>query len=282
MPTSTFTDTDICERFAEDGFVVARGFYDYENEILPIQQGIKTIVELVARKYGVPVSGSSAETVMSRAYLDLVAINRAYGGEIYDAVKQIPEFLSLVANPKNRALFESLRPGSVPGIAAGGFGIRIDNPREEKYRAPWHQEFPAQLRSVDGVVFWSPLLAVTPEMGPVQLCPGSHREGPVPVYHDDGGADKSGAYALRLDREAERLAKYRQVAPLTEPGDLLVMDFLTLHASGLNESQIPRWTMQWRMFNFADATGIKIGWRGSFATGVKFQDVIPELVAEKQ
>jgi hypothetical protein len=274
----TSLDANIRTRFIQDGFAVVRGFYD-ESEIRPIQEGIKSVIELVARKYGVAVQGSSPEAVMARTYLDLISANRAYGGEIYDAVKQIPEFLALVANAKNRALFEQIRPGSIPGIAAGGFGIRIDNPGEEKFRAPWHQEFPAQLRSIDGVVFWSPLLAVIQKMGPVELCPGSHREGPVPVYQDEGGLGKSGAYALRLDREPERLAKYSRAAPLTEPGDLLVMDFLTLHASGLNVSDRSRWTMQWRMFNFADPTGIKIGWRGSFAAGIKFQDVMPELVA---
>ncbi len=56
---------------------------------------------------------------------------------------------------------------------------------------------------------------------------------------------------------------------------------MTLHASGFNVSSIPRWTMQWRMFNFANPTGIKIGWRGSFAAGVKFQwDLLPELDGE--
>jgi ectoine hydroxylase-related dioxygenase (phytanoyl-CoA dioxygenase family) len=116
-------------------------------------------------------------------------------------------------------------------------------------------------------------------MGPVEVCPGSHKAGLVPVYEDDGGVGQTGAYALRLDREAERLSQYERIAPLTKPGDLLVMDFLTLHASGHNNSDRARWTMQWRLFNFADPVGIKIGWRGSFAAGLKYQDVLPELVA---
>jgi ectoine hydroxylase-related dioxygenase (phytanoyl-CoA dioxygenase family) len=274
-------DMNIAARFAEEGYAVCEGFYNFIDEIKPIQEGIQSIIELVGKKYGIAVPASTPEEAMAKGYPALIAQNRAYGSEVYDAVKQLPSFVSLVASGRNVALFEKLRVGATTGIAGGGFGIRIDNPQEELFSAPWHQEFPAQLRSLDGVVFWSPLLPMKVEMGPVKMCPGSHREGVVPVYEDDGGIGKVGAYALRLDRESERISKYTSVAPLTKPGDLLVMDFLTLHASGNNVSQVPRWTMQWRLFNFADPTGMKISWRGSFAAGVRFQDVLPELTVTR-
>ncbi len=269
----------LANQFAEDGYFLSKEFYDYQNEIKPIQDGIRDIICLVAKKYNIDAPASTAEEAMTRGYSAIAAVDRKYGAEIYDAVKQLPEFMQLVVAQKNIELFKSFRPHSKPGIAAGGHGIRIDNPAEEKFRTPWHQEFPAQLRSLDGIVFWSPLLAVHVETGPVELCPGSHKEGPVPVYEDDQGVGKTGAYAMRLHREEEILRKYTSIAPLTNPGDLLNMDFLTLHASGRNVSHAPRWTMQWRLFNFADPVGIKIGWRGSFAAGVRFQDIVPELVA---
>lgn len=265
--------------FDRDGFALIKSFYDFERDVLPIQQGIREILALVTKKYGVNARCSTPDEALKNAYPALIAANRAWGGEVYDAVKQVPAFLAIVANAANSALFSAIRPGSAPAIAAGGYGIRIDNPNEEKFKAPWHQEFPAQLRSLDGVVFWSPLVEIRPELGPVEIAAGSHREGPIAVYADDAGIGKSGAYALRLEGEAERLAKYEQVAPLTKPGDLLIMDFLTLHQSGTNTGSHPRWSMQWRYFNFRDPSGVKIGWRGSFAAGQKFQDILPELVA---
>lgn len=270
------------ETFASKGYAVLPGFYDPLADIAPIQEGIRQILELVCRKYGVDAPTDTPVEAMSIAYPRLIAKNRAWGGEIYDAVKQIPEFLRLVTQAANSEVFKALRPGSVPGIAAGGYGIRIDNPGEEKFRAQWHQEFPSQLRSVDGVVFWTPLLPVTAEMGPVQIAEGSHAEGLVPVYEDDGGAGKSGAYALHLDRCEERLQRYKIVAPLTAPGDLVLMDFLTLHQSGHNISKTPRWSIQFRYFNFAEPVGLRIGWKGSFAAGVRFSDVLPELVARRE
>jgi Phytanoyl-CoA dioxygenase (PhyH) len=267
-------------QFAALGYTMLPGFYDPEADIAPIQEGIRAIMALLCRKYEVDAPTGTAVEAMTKAYPALIARNRAWGGEVYDAVKQIPAFLRLVSKAANDAVFLSLRPGSVPGIAAGGYGIRIDNPGEEKFRAPWHQEFPAQLRSLDGIVFWTPLLPITADMGPVQIAEGSQIEGPIPVYSDNKGVGATGAYALHLDHGAERLAKYKHVAPLSRPGDLILMDFLTLHQSGENVSAMPRWSIQFRLFNFAEPVGIRIGWCGSFAAGVSFGEILPELVAE--
>ena len=147
--------------FNSNGYLVMRGFYDPAADIVPIQEGIRQILEVICRKYGVDAPTETTHEAMTIAYPKLIAKNRAWGGEVYDAVKQIPAFMRLVTNVTNDSAFKALRPDSVPGIAAGGYGIRIDNPGEEKFRAQWHQEFPGQLRSVDGIVFWTPLLPVT-------------------------------------------------------------------------------------------------------------------------
>jgi hypothetical protein len=279
---STLVPSAAREEFAQKGYTILPKFYDADRDITPILEGIRVIIERVCGKYGIDAPTGTSREAMTTAYRALVAKNRAWGGEIYDAVKQIPAFMRLVSYGPNDDVFKALRPGSIPGIAAGGYGMRIDNPGEEKFRAQWHQEFPSQLRSVDGIVFWTPLLPVTADMGPVQIAEGSQAEGLIPVYSDDAGVGKSGAYALHLDRAEERLARYKHVAPLSEPGDLVLMDFLTLHQSGHNISSIPRWSIQFRYFNFADPVGTRIGWPGSFAAGVNFADVLPELVAKRE
>lgn len=278
----TIESSKLAEDFARDGYAIIRDFYHRETLIEPIREGIRVIVETLCRKYDVEAPTDTAEDAMGPGYMALAAANRTWGAEVYDAVKQIPGFMRLVTGTSNDDVFRVLRPNSKPGVAAGGYGIRIDSPGEAKFRAPWHQEFPAQLRSADGIVFWSPLISITPELGPVELAIGSHAEGMVPVYNDDAGIGKSGAYALRLDQEEKRLAQYRHAAPLTEPGDLILMDFMTLHQSGKNTSDHPRWSMQWRYFNFADPTGIELSWKGSFAEGQNFAEVAPQLIAGKQ
>lgn len=272
---------DYAADFARDGFVILRGFYDTRTQIEPIRENIRWIIETLCHKYGVNAPTSTVDEALGPGYLALAKANREWGGEVYDAVKQIPAFMRLVCDTRNAEMFASLRKDSVPGLAAGGYGIRIDAPYEERFRAPWHQEFPAQLRSLDGIVFWTPLISVTKEHGPVEIAQSSHNEGLVPVHTDDAGIGKSGAYALQLDKEEERLGRYKRMAPLTEPGDLVLMDFLTLHQSGKNMAESPRWSIQFRYFNYADPTGIDLSWQGSFAAGRDFAKILPELVVKK-
>jgi Phytanoyl-CoA dioxygenase (PhyH) len=268
--------------FAANGLLVLRKFYDATMDIEPVQRGIHEVIGQVMARHGVVDKRLQfAASGFDAGYANLLALDRAYGGEVYDAIKQLPAFVRLVGHPAHEQLMRELRPGSVPGVAGGGFGIRIDNPGEDHFRALWHQEYPAQLRSLDGLVFWSPLVEVTSELGPVEFCLGSHRDGPRPVLtRASGDPKRKGAYALSLKDEAQWLARYPHAAPLTNPGDLVVIDFLTLHASGHNRGQRSRWTMQFRYFNFADPTGRRHGWRGSFAAGTDFRTVHPELCAD--
>ena len=250
------------------------------TQIEPILKDIQRIIEIVAEENGVDAPCGTPDEAMTKGIMAIAAANRALAAEVYDAVKQIPSFMQLMSHDTNLEIFEKLRPDSTPGLAAGGYGIRIDFPSDKKFRTFWHQDFPAQLRSLDGLVFWSPLFPVTFKMGPVEICCESHADGYVPVLQDDGGADKTGAYALRLHDEKSRVSNYNRISPLTKPGDLLVMDFLTLHQSGINLSNHPRWSMQSRWFNYEDPLGRKIAWKGSFAAGINFAEILEELVNE--
>lgn len=268
--------------FETEGMLVLPSFYRLEQDIEPIQQAIYDIIGQVMRRHGVPDTRQPFHPeTFDEGYLALIAMDRGWGGEVYDAVKQIPAFVRLVAHPAHEQLMRELRPDSLPGIAGGGYGIRIDNPNEDRFRAQWHQEYPAQLRSLDGVVLWSPLVKIIEALGPVQFCPGSHHDGPVPVHtRDPANPNRTGAYGLMLKDEAQLIARYPRIAPLSSPGDLIVVDFLLLHASGHNRSDRARWSMQMRYFNFKDPTGLAHGWKGSFAAGHDFRQIHPELCAD--
>lgn len=273
---------DMKASFEANGFLVLPNFFDLKDTIEPIQLGAYNIIGQVLARAGLtddrrPFKPSSFD----EKYQELIARDRGLGGLIYDAVKQIPAFMRLCADRRLEQIFKELRPNSAPGLAAGGYGIRIDNPNEEKFRAPWHQEYPGQLRSLNGLVYWSPLVEITPDLGPVKIAVASHKIGAVPVYtKDPKNPDKSGAYSLILRDEENLVSQFAQVSPLTKPGDLVIMDFLVLHASGQNVGQRSRWSMQLRYFDFNEPTGVRHGWKGSFATGVDFGKVHPELVLE--
>lgn len=278
--TPPLTDEQL-KAFHSDGFVVVESFY-HPTEIEPIQRGIHTIIGLVIEEEGLAIEQQPfAADAFDAGFQELIAHDRALGGRVYDAIKQIPAFMRLVASEKHEAVVRQVRGTNAPAIAAGGYGIRIDNPQEEKFRAGWHQDYPAQIRSLDGLVFWSPLIPMTPELGPVEFCAGSHKDGLAPVREvDAANPNKTGAYGLTLDDEPERVARYEKAAPLTQPGDLVLVDFLTLHRSGENAANRSRWSLQMRWFNFTEPTGRKLGWPGAYAAGGDLRAVHPELVVD--
>lgn len=264
--------------FNENGFLVIPEFYELE-QIYSIRQAIYNIISLVIEKNGLEIERVAySPDKFDANFTDVISLNRSLGGEIYDAVKQIPAFVRLCCSPKHDAIMFQIRHTDLAGIAAGGYGVRIDIPQEERYRAGWHQDYPAQFRSMDGLVFWSPLVPMTKELGPVKICIGSHKDGLVRVHTNDSNRpDKKGAYGLVFENEEEIVKKYESLAPLLSPTDLLILDFLTIHSSGTNVDDRARWSMQIRYFNFREPTGIKLGWVGSFAAGVDVGKIHPDI-----
>lgn len=263
--------------FERDGYFIIPKFYDLELEIRPIQYAIYKIINLVSNRHGVnldrkPFNGNNFDN----GFLELIKINRTFGAEIYDLVKEIPAFLRLICASASEQLFCELRNTSFAGIGTASYGIRIDNPNEEKYRSQWHQEFLFQPQSIDGLVFWTPLIEITPEIGPVIICSGSHKNGLYKYTKNDKYSSKSGPYKISIKHEENIVAPFKKIAPLSKPGDLIVMDFLTIHQSGFNISNRARWSVQSRFFNFLDPIGMKIGWKGSVTSGVDIEEIFPE------
>jgi hypothetical protein len=275
--TKVILDTSQLEQFDQNGVLIIRSHYN-PADVIAVQQGIYDIIGSVMLRHKLPDARKPfAPENFDDGYVDMIRKERKFGSEVYDAVKQIPAFIRLLSDPVHEQLFRQLRPGSLPAIAAGGYGIRIDNPDEDHFRAQWHQEYPAQMRSLNGLVFWSSLVPVDETLGPVEFCLGSQREGALPVTTGSDDPKRKGAYSLMLHNEDHFLSKYKHIAPLCNPGDLVIIDFLVLHASGYNRSQRARWSMQFRYFDFTEPTGMSHGWKGSYAAGVDFRQIHPEL-----
>jgi len=269
------------KEFLENGVVVIKNFFDVEGEIRPIQKAIYQIIGLVMQRHSVSIRRDPFEgDNFDSGYLELIAINRDFGGEVYDLIKQIPSFLRLIASTRSEELFCHLRKTDVPGIGAASYGIRIDNPHEEKFRSQWHQEFLFQPQSLDGIVFWTPLLPITAEMGPVIVCSKSHKDGLRVYSKPKAYANKIGAYKIGMNDEDAVVAGYNKIAPLTSPGDLILMDFLTIHQSGFNTSLRSRWSCQSRFFNYKEETGMRIGWKASVTAGTDVEKIFPEHFTE--
>lgn len=271
-----FSSIDI-DFFEENGYILIKDFYDLDQDIYPILLDIYKLIGLVAERHGHKLKRKPySPDDFDDGYNKLIKINRSYGGEIYDLVKQIPSFLRLISNEKADALFQSIRNTGISGIGTASYGIRIDNPNEDRFRSHWHQEFLFQPQSLDGIVFWTPLLPISEELGPVIILPRSQKNGLCKYSKGNAYAEKTGAYQIGIYDEEKVIENYEKIAPLTKPGDLLLMDFLTIHGSGVNRSNRSRWSVQNRFFNYSEPVGMKVGWKASVTTGVDAESVFPD------
>jgi hypothetical protein len=265
--------------FKNNGFVIIENFFDIETEIKPILYDIYRIIGLFIKKYDLKITQDkfSIENY-DKGLVEISKINRAIVAEIYDIVKQIPSFINLVSSPKNGHLFSQIRNTDMCGLGAGSYGIRIDLPFEDKYRANWHQDFLAQFGSEDGIVFWTPLINLERENGPVEFCVKSHLDGIRNVVTNDFSNGKTGAYSIKIHNEESIISQYERIAPLSKLGDLVLIDFLTLHASGYNVSERARITIQYRYFNFLHKSGYDLGWTSGYGTKKTIELITPEYI----
>lgn len=271
------------EFFFEEGYVLIPNFFDKERDISPVLEGIHGVISRVAKRHDIFIPDSFFTfDNFDNCYQDLLRVDRKFAAEVYDLVKQIPAFLRIISHPKSDALFREIRNDCMSGIGAGSYGIRIDNPSEDKFRSHWHQEFLFQPQSLDGIVFWTPLLPITEELGPVNILPRSHKDGLGMYEYAEKYKGKQGVYHIGLADEAKTIAKYETISPLTNPGDLLLMDFLTIHGSGLNRSERSRWSIQNRFFNFDDEVGAEIGWKPAGVTGVCLENIFPNNIVDPE
>lgn len=136
------------DEFSQYGFLIIHDMYAAED-IEAVLRGVYCVIgEVMARHEFVDTRPNFSTENFDVGFIELIQKNRSWGGEVYDLVKEIPAFSRLISHQVHEHLMRQLRPGSMPGLIAGGSGIRIDNPNEDKYRAMWHQEYPAQLKSL--------------------------------------------------------------------------------------------------------------------------------------
>ena len=121
--------------------------------------------------------------------------------------------------------------------------IRMDAPGDKRNIAGWHQEI-SYLRN-NGLVIWIPLSDITPDLGPLQVCPKSHHEGELKVVQNKNlPGDVS---TVSVDEVGpEYIAKYSIMDVEIKKGDVLFFDTELFHRSGVNTSNRMRFSCQIR------------------------------------
>jgi ectoine hydroxylase-related dioxygenase (phytanoyl-CoA dioxygenase family) len=101
---------------------------------------------------------------------------------------------------------------------------------------PWHQDFPYMPHDRGGIMqFWIALVDCPPERGSLRFLTRSREAGPMGRVVAQAGGDV-------VDQYPELAERYPESPPLDlKAGDATVHDYLTVHAAGVNTTDVPRW-----------------------------------------
>jgi hypothetical protein len=269
----------VVSAYRDAGVVMLPGFLDVPTLFAPLWRQIRGVIDLCRAECGLPTSEGEA---FDSGLPELVATNRQVAGKVYDAVRKLPAYYAIAGSPAIWELVSHLMDTDLPGWYAQGSGIRMDHPGEDQFLSPWHQEYVFHLNSLDLLSLWITVVPVDETVGSVIFCPGSQREGLLPLYLDDPlNSNRNSAKATEIADIDRYVAEYPEFSTDTVPGDVVALHGLTLHRSRPNNSNATRWSMQLRYFNFRDEQGRRMFWTGGMTAGVNLQTIHPEAVIER-
>jgi len=269
------------KHYAEEGWVLLKGLFDVERDLVPIHRNINKLIELKLNQLGiVPVESGDSAQIRNRDFMQIVCSERDKAGEIYRACRHL---LPLhVLSVKEELIELACRYIGTAWINYLPYtAVRIDVLGEENYLFPWHQDYPYTQGSIDGIVIWAPLFDVPVGHGHVRIIPRSHLSGLRQVHlADPGNANRNGARTISIIGE-ERLDEEPFVEAAVNVGDALVFNTLLLHRSTPSGSGTVRWTFQLRYANFANPDAVRRGWPGGMIEGIGFEKDHPEFVVDR-
>jgi hypothetical protein len=264
--------------FAQNGYYIAKNLLS-EDDVLPLLHGIDRMV--CAKAHGLePTQGRAIFDTIHDKVLFLKQRDRKALGAVYDAMRKLLPFWSIIGGEKMTDAVRGLLNTDDVGVVFRGAGIRLDLPDEDEWRSAWHQEYHSQMSSMHALVAWFNLVPVTADMGPVRIAQGSHREGLLPVVClDPLNQGKNYTQTFEIPDVQARANRYPIVSYETGIGDVVFLDFMLLHESGLNRSGTrSRITCQVRYFDVNEPTAIAHSWKGGWQEGGDFTALHPDKV----
>lgn len=120
---------------------------------------------------------------------------------------------------------------------------RIDMPYDEQYRQPWHQDWRSGQGSLNSVTIWLPLHKVERKHGAIEIIEKSHIEG----YKEVEVINEPLRYIMNpLPENIDKAVTIE-----LDESECVIFSQLLVHRSGINNSNVPRMTSQ---FRYSDRT----------------------------
>ncbi len=233
--TRSLSDRDLLF-FQDNGYLVV-------PSIVPIAR-IDELRRLIFRIYTklVPADRNIPQTEpwndpwFDRRLLDLRTENPRLFGSLYDCAQSAVAVSRLVTEPDVANAVAGLYGDDPQDLAYSGIMLRMDAPKDQRNVLSWHQDrayYPQNLDGANGVVVTIALQDTSAELGALNVCPGSHREGliePEQTSKDDYETTEQRAVPQPL------VDKYPHTIAELGKGDMLIIHMNMFHRSGTNMS----------------------------------------------
>jgi ectoine hydroxylase-related dioxygenase (phytanoyl-CoA dioxygenase family) len=250
--------------FHDNGYLIVKNFYD-KKTIYQIKKDIYEISWEIYKKFNQSFKpkkfwADNFDEIVLRAKKENI---KEVTSAVYDSCKKITGFYKLMGDRKLHNIAEELMGSKRIGILPKGFGMRIDYPNDEYYKARLHQDYTSQLGSPNGIVFYTSLGNVTKKNGAVVLYTKSHTKGIFKTKIDLASVHNKKTYdPYTIQISKNELQKYKIKHLVLKETDLALFHFMLLHKSGTNTSNKIRWSIVHRMFDFSHKQAISQNYIG--------------------
>ena len=250
--------------YEEQGSEVLPGIVD-EADLGAIRGLIADLVLFEARAAGAGVADRIAavarEELPHAGFIELARCDPEHSRRVVDRV--IASALLPRIMTRDRTLEVATSCTGAPSPAALSFQtffFRVDLPASfeessKTFSLPWHQESGYYHRNVckrSSIVLNVPIFDCARKDGCMEICPGSHKLGPLP--HEEAYIHPEQRRHLRAVLPDSATRDYACAHAEARAGDLLVCHFNLFHRSGRNDSDRVRYTALVRVSNMFSET----------------------------
>jgi hypothetical protein len=186
--------------------------------------------------------------------------DRSKGGSLYNGFKFLPAVQKLASSDAVITTLKTVCGLDFPALI--DINCRIDSSGEEKFLFDWHQDYWFSVSSPNAVVVWIPVVALTPDLGGLEVISNTHTSGKI-FNTKKGEVYNSYADAVALDDNIP--SQHAVTINELSEGDCLLFKFNVLHKSiKVTSMTQSRFTVQLRYADYGDGEFL----RNKFKPGV--------------
>ena len=185
--------------------------------------------------------------------------NSAKFSSLYDTMQSSIALKRIISSNKILQCVEKILSTNKEDITTTGETIRLDPPHDDRNSYDWHQErsyYPNNRNGKNGIFCWVPLHDISKNMGPLTICPKSHKE--KFIFTEKKKISKGGSIDIKVP--SKLVDKYKAKIIPIEEGSIILAHMHLFHKSGKNVS---------KQFRFSFVARYHIGTSEDYLPGMK-------------